>query len=540
MKRFAFLLVAISVLLTGCVMMPPISPEIPDSKFALTNDVFDAELVDIRVKGDYIKVDSIQPGLDTYSFTTAIYDLKSGEKLGVRTFSEDAWETGLYNDGFYAISLQSATVWLYGFDGNERQKVTVSPQQGWAFAAVDASGEHLLYGDLNGGMHFYSLASDTHTVAGKFSEWMNVMETDDACFYLHSPQEELLKVVVGEEYPTVVYADDSLSIFTPRRGVSSKDTSFFTVSADNRPLYIEKQTVDEWVIAAGENEFVSRVCINEGDLLRFYDLQTKKIREYLFKDIVCQVICRDGDQADVVLVKDSEGCFRVHFANTPRAELRFDTTDSATSNNAEPFTPSAGAVIIDGVPAIAQMPTYPTGCESLSAVMALQYAGENITVDRFIDEFLPKSTDFYYADGKCYGPDPFQVFIGDPRSSASYGCMAPVIEKAINAYFGGEGRVENTTGKSLVELCSTYIDRQIPVIVWASIDMVATHPGNVWYLPDGTKYVWTANEHCLLLVGYDELYYYFNDPYNGACVKYKKHLCEKPFIELGCQSLVIV
>ena len=70
--------------------------------------------------------------------------------------------------------------------------------------------------------------------------------------------------------------------------------------------------------------------------------------------------------------------------------------------------------------------------------------------------------------------------------------------------------------------------------------MVATHPGNVWYLPDGTKYVWTANEHCLLLVGYDELYYYFNDPYNGACVKYKKHLCEKPFIELGCQSLVIV
>ena len=28
---------------------------------------------------------------------------------------------------------------------------------------------------------------------------------------------------------------------------------------------------------------------------------------------------------------------------------------------------------------------YPTGCESVSAVMALQYAGVDITVDTFID-----------------------------------------------------------------------------------------------------------------------------------------------------------
>lgn len=546
MKRIVPIIVAIALLLTACTAMPigPDTPNTPDIKSALASDTFDAELVDVQVKGDRIKIDSITPGLDTYSFTTAVYDLKSGDKLAERTFGEDAWETGLWDNGYYTVSLQNSTVSLYTFDGTE-ENVIISPKALWAFAAVDAGGQYLLYGDLNGGMHTYNLTDGTDANAGKFTAWMNVVGTDDGCFYLHSYENELVKVTAGEEYPAVVYADDALSLFTPQRGVSSKDTSFYTVSADNQPLYIEKQSVDEWVIAANENTFVSRVSTSEGELLRFYNVLTQKAQEYLFADSVWQVICPDGDRAGVVLTQDSNGCFRVQFAYAPRGEFGFSATDSTTTDNDEPFTPSAsdtpstGAVMVNGVPVIAQMPKYPTGCESVSAVMALQYAGEDVTVDRFIDEYLQMSTDFYYVDGKHYGPDPFQVFIGNPRSTASYGCMAPVIENALNAYFGAEDRVTNTTGKSLAELCSTYIDRQIPVIVWASINMIATYPGNTWYLPDGTEYAWPANEHCLLLVGYDEQYYYFNDPYKGACVKYAKSLCEKPYVELGCQSLVV-
>ena len=40
------------------------------------------------------------------------------------------------------------------------------------------------------------------------------------------------------------------------------------------------------------------------------------------------------------------------------------------------------------VPYINQRMDYPTGCESVSAVMALQYAGVDITVDTFIDDCL--------------------------------------------------------------------------------------------------------------------------------------------------------
>ena len=40
------------------------------------------------------------------------------------------------------------------------------------------------------------------------------------------------------------------------------------------------------------------------------------------------------------------------------------------------------------VPYIDQSKRYPTGCESVSTVMALQYAGVNISVDKFIDNYL--------------------------------------------------------------------------------------------------------------------------------------------------------
>lgn len=201
---------------------------------------------------------------------------------------------------------------------------------------------------------------------------------------------------------------------------------------------------------------------------------------------------------------------------------------------------SETATYVADVPLIAQFPEYPTGCESVSAVMALRYAGESITVARFINDYLPKSMHFYKEDDKTYGPDPYRVFVGDPRTTASYGCMAPVIEKALVAYFGDSDRVCNTTGSSLDELCHTYIDNGTPVLVWATIRMIAPVPTDSWYFEDGTPYTWLGNEHCMLLVGYDETHYYFHDPYDGELVKFTKALTESRYAAFGNQSLVIL
>ena len=194
-------------------------------------------------------------------------------------------------------------------------------------------------------------------------------------------------------------------------------------------------------------------------------------------------------------------------------------------------------VFVD-IPPLSQYPNYPTGCESVTAVMALHYAGVSISVEDFIANHLPCDDRFYEEDGLLYGPDPYAVFIGDPHRTNSYGCMAPVIERALRSCVG-EGKVVKTTGETLSSLCRNYVDKGVPVILWATMEMRPVGSGRMWFLPDGRQFTWPSGEHCLLLVGYNESEYFFNDPRHGAVVAYDTNSVEVAYASLGKQSLVI-
>ncbi|MBQ8725434.1 MAG: C39 family peptidase, partial [Oscillospiraceae bacterium] len=206
----------------------------------------------------------------------------------------------------------------------------------------------------------------------------------------------------------------------------------------------------------------------------------------------------------------------------------------------EPALPVPDTYLIEGVPILSQLPDFPTGCESVSACMLLMYNGYEITPDVFIDKYLSKSDDFYHKNGICWGPDPYTHFIGDPRQSTAYGCMAPVIKNAIDKALGRSDWGGITDCESLNQLCSSYICKDIPVMVWTSLNMESPRPGSVWRLPDGSEYQWLANEHCMVLVGYDESHYYFNDPNSGKTVKYPKEVSERRYAAFEYQSIVIM
>jgi len=193
------------------------------------------------------------------------------------------------------------------------------------------------------------------------------------------------------------------------------------------------------------------------------------------------------------------------------------------------------------VPYISQSGGYPTGCEIVSASMLLQYYEYNVSVDEFIDNYL-ESSSLEEVNGDLYGPNPNEVFVGDPRSIYSYGCYAPVIVNSLNKILDGEHLAKNTTGSEFNELIENYIDREIPVLVWTSINLLPTNDGTQWYIRDsGDKFQWINNEHCMVLVGYDDDKYYFNDPYeDNGVVGYDKELVEKRFEELGKQSVIIL
>lgn len=180
------------------------------------------------------------------------------------------------------------------------------------------------------------------------------------------------------------------------------------------------------------------------------------------------------------------------------------------------------------VPYIDQTKEWPTGCESVSAVMFLQYLGFDIPVKQFVEQYLEKEP-LFEKDGKLYGPDPRKAFAGDPADENSMGCYAPVIKRALEKILPADREAVDLTGVSMEVLLRDYIDCDIPVIFWASIDLQETYMGPEWILTDsGEIFVWRSNEHCMLLVGYDEENCYFNDPWhNHGTTGYERKLVEK-------------
>ena len=77
------------------------------------------------------------------------------------------------------------------------------------------------------------------------------------------------------------------------------------------------------------------------------------------------------------------------------------------------------------------------------------------------------------------------------------------------------GFVANAMAADAQEICEKYINNGVPVLIWASINMKPTfiNLSNSWIVENtGERYFWKSNEHCLVLVGYDDENYYFNDP----------------------------
>ena len=105
----------------------------------------------------------------------------------------------------------------------------------------------------------------------------------------------------------------------------------------------------------------------------------------------------------------------------------------------------------------------------------------------------------------------------------------------------------DTSGTELQELAETYLPQGQPVLIWATISMIENFPNLGWYLldedgePTDEWYDWQVNEHCLVLVGYDEDYYYFNDPYTWRSqTSYSRELVEKRFEAIGKYSVAVV
>ena len=80
--------------------------------------------------------------------------------------------------------------------------------------------------------------------------------------------------------------------------------------------------------------------------------------------------------------------------------------------------------------------------------------------------------------------------------------------------------VKNLTDVPVEKIVEDYIYKDYPVIFWATIDFKQAYINvkNTWIIREtGKQFTWKSNEHCLLLIGYDneKSKYIFLDPWNN-------------------------
>ena len=195
---------------------------------------------------------------------------------------------------------------------------------------------------------------------------------------------------------------------------------------------------------------------------------------------------------------------------------------------------------------INQSGKYSTGCESISTIICLHYWKINITPEEFIDKYLEKG-DINKKDEQLFAPNPFDKFVGSPYLNFSFGCYEPVIEKALNKLISDNQlnfEIKNLNNVPIDTILKEYIDKDIPVIFWATINLKESYYSRIWTVPEtGEKYQWKAQEHCMLLVGYnnEKNGLYFNDPFNNnGVILYDKALVEKRHEEQFSNAIAII
>ncbi|MGN1411030.1 MAG: C39 family peptidase [Oscillospiraceae bacterium] len=211
------------------------------------------------------------------------------------------------------------------------------------------------------------------------------------------------------------------------------------------------------------------------------------------------------------------------------------------------ITHDISASVID-VPFIDQTTWYPTGCESVSTTTVLQYYGIDITVDDFIEKHLEKAElkVIGYKKGNeriLSSEHPNDAFIGNPKSASGLGCYERTITNAINSVLKEKDledffKVEYHRDLTINDI-KNYLDNDVPVIVWATQNMVPSEEGLKWYI-NGTDTIfqYMRNEHCLVAIGYDKDNIYFNDSLVGR-IAYPTDLFLDRYTQMNTRTVTV-
>lgn len=200
------------------------------------------------------------------------------------------------------------------------------------------------------------------------------------------------------------------------------------------------------------------------------------------------------------------------------------------------FSNNDEKVILSNVPLIQQLPELDRGCEVTSLAIMLQYAG--IAVDKMQLANEIKKVDFM-NDGVRGNPN--EGFVGSiyTFSESGYGVYHRPLFQLAKKYL--PNKAVDLTGKSIEELYKSVKSGQpVVMITNATFAPLDEDEFTTWETNSGDVSI-TYNEHCVVLIGYDEEFVYIRDPLEDSLdVKVPRGEFEKAWMQMGSQAISYV
>lgn len=188
-------------------------------------------------------------------------------------------------------------------------------------------------------------------------------------------------------------------------------------------------------------------------------------------------------------------------------EIKERKEDTPEGVRPDPAVHTEAYVLLD-MENILQNPELPTGCESVSLTMVLNYLGFELEKTTIADDFLVFA-EHNFAAG----------YMGDPHSSNGAGVFPPGLVETADRFLAekeSEKRAFDLSDSSFSRLYD-YVAAGMPVIVWNSMYMEEPVGMDEICEHEGKTYRWFHNEHCVVFCGFDEKedVVYIQDPLEG-------------------------
>ncbi|ETT73138.1 MULTISPECIES: C39 family peptidase [Bacillus] len=200
------------------------------------------------------------------------------------------------------------------------------------------------------------------------------------------------------------------------------------------------------------------------------------------------------------------------------------------------FSNNDEKVILANVPLIQQLPELDRGCEVTSLAMMLQYAG--VSVDKMTLANEIKKVDFI-DDGVRGNPN--EGFVGNiyTFSESGYGVYHGPLFQLAEKYL--PNKAVDLTGKNIEEIYkSIKAGQPVVMITNATFAPLDEAEFTTWETNSGDVSI-TYNEHCVVLIGYDQESVYIRDPLEDSLdVKVPRETFEQAWVQMGSQAISYV